>query len=50
MVFAGPLEEPSLLLERPDPSQTLLSLINKLQEFFLITPHPSENSSIKGAE
>ena len=28
----------------------LLSLINKLQEFFLITSHPSENLSIKGAE
>ena len=27
-----------------------MSLINKLQEFFLITSHPSENSSIKGAE
>ena len=26
------------------------SLINKLQEFFLITSPPSENSSIKGAE
>ena len=29
---------------------TLLSFINKLQEFFLITSHPSENSSVKGAE
>ena len=28
----------------------LLSLINKLQEFFLITSYLNDNSSIKGAE